>query len=77
MNAQEAGRIGELIQALRDDGLSILLVEHNMRLVADCCDRAVVMNFGAKIAEGTPTECLDDAGVQDAYFGRQHDARDQ
>jgi branched-chain amino acid transport system ATP-binding protein len=71
MNAQEADRIGRLIQALRGDGLSILLVEHNMRLVADTCDHAVVMNFGAKIAEGPPATCLDETPVQEAYFGRQ------
>lgn len=77
MNAQEAGRIGVLIDALRGDGLSILLVEHNMRLVADHCDHAVVMNFGAKLAEGTPAECLDDPAVQEAYFGRERHAHGQ
>jgi branched-chain amino acid transport system ATP-binding protein len=70
MNGQESRRIGELIAALRADGLTILLVEHNMKLVADHCDHAVVMNFGRKIAEGTPTHCLSDPGVQEAYFGR-------
>ena len=77
MNVQEADRIGTLIQALRDDGLSILLVEHSMRMVADYCDHAVVMNFGAKITEGPPADCLDDEKVQDAYFGRQRDADSQ
>lgn len=74
MNAQEAERIGTLMHALRDDGLSILLVEHNMRLISDYCDRAVVMNFGAGIAAGTPAECLDHPAVQEAYFGRERHA---
>lgn len=70
MNAQESRRIGELMQSLRADGLTILLVEHNMKLVSETCDHAVVMNFGRKIAEGTPAECLADPQVQEAYFGR-------
>lgn len=74
MNAQEAERISTLVRTLRDDGLSVLLVEHNMRVITDTCDHVVVMNFGAKIAEGAPEACLDDAAVQEAYFGRARNA---
>lgn len=74
MNAQESERIAELIRTLRDEGVAVLLVEHNMRVVTDTCDRAVVMNFGEKIAEGPPAACFDDLEVQEAYFGRERDA---
>ena len=74
MNAAEADDIGRLIRALRDDGLTILLVEHNMKLVATFCDTCTVMNFGRVLAEGAPQACLSDPAVQEAYFGRRGDA---
>lgn len=73
MNPVESAAIGRLVHALRDDGLTVLMVEHNMKLVTDFCDRAVVMNFGRKIAEGPPAACIADPAVQEAYFGK-HDA---
>ncbi len=72
MNAAESAEIGRLVHALRDGGLTVLMVEHNMKLVADFCDHVVVMNFGRKIAEGTAAECIGDPAVQEAYFGRRH-----
>jgi branched-chain amino acid transport system ATP-binding protein len=74
MNAQESDGIGRLVHALRDGGMTVLMVEHNVRLVMDFCDRVTVMNFGRGLAEGTPAECMAHPEVQAAYFGRTDDA---
>ncbi len=58
-----------LIEALRAEGRTIVIVEHVMDAIRSLCDRCVVMNGGAKIAEGTPREVLADAGVVRAYLG--------
>ncbi|WP_137130801.1 ABC transporter ATP-binding protein [Rhizobium sp. FY34] len=58
-----------LIRSLRDDGRTIILVEHVMDAIRSLCDRCVVMAAGTKIAEGTPTEVLSDATVIRAYLG--------
>lgn len=74
MNAQESAGIGELTHRLRDDGLTVLMVEHNVRLVRDFCDSVTVMNFGRLLVWGTPAECIDHPDVQAAYFGKRADA---
>lgn len=74
MNPQESAAIGRLVHKLRDEGLTIMMVEHNMRLVMDFCDTVVVVNFGQKIAEGTPKECIQQPQVQEAYFGKRRHA---
>ncbi len=74
MNAQESDGIGRLVHALRDGGMTVLMVEHNVRLVMDFCDRVTVMNFGRALANGTPAECMAHPDVQAAYFGRADDA---
>ena len=61
--------LGDLIRQIRDDGVAILVIEHHMGLIMDVCDRIVVLNFGAKIAEGTPKEIRTDQTVIDAYLG--------
>ena len=63
-----------LIRSLKDQGLSILLVEHVMDAIRSLCDRCVVMNSGRKIAEGTPEAVLSDAAVIEAYLGAPLDA---
>lgn len=59
----------DLIRSLRDDGRTVVLVEHVMDAIRSLCDRCVVMNSGAKIAEGTPDEALSDKEVVRAYLG--------
>jgi branched-chain amino acid transport system ATP-binding protein len=59
----------ELIHALRDEGRTVILVEHVMDAIRSLCDRCVVMSSGAKIAEGTPDEVLSDREVVRAYLG--------
>ncbi len=61
--------LSNLIGAIRDTGISVLVIEHHMALIMEVCDRIVVLNFGSKIAEGTPEEIRNDKTVIDAYLG--------
>ncbi|MDH3264157.1 MAG: ABC transporter ATP-binding protein [Paracoccaceae bacterium] len=63
-----------LVRRLRDEGRTIVLVEHVMDAIRSLCDRCVVMSSGAKIAEGTPDDVLSDAEVIRAYLGDDDDA---
>jgi ABC-type branched-subunit amino acid transport system ATPase component len=69
MNSEEIGQLRERMLKLRASGVTILLVEHVMELVMGVTDRIAVLNFGQKIAEGTPAEIQADAGVRKAYLG--------
>lgn len=69
LSFEEGRKLLTLIKRLKDKGTSVLLVDHDMRIIMTACDRVVAMNYGSKIAEGTPAEVRANEEVVKAYMG--------
>ena len=69
MNPNETRNLMEFVLRLNREGQTILLIEHDMKFVMNCCQEILVINFGKKICEGVPEVVQNDKQVQEAYFG--------
>jgi len=71
LNTQETRALGELIRKIRDTGITVIIVEHDMELVMDIADEILVLNFGLRLAWGTPEEIQANPEVIEVYLGKE------
>jgi branched-chain amino acid transport system ATP-binding protein len=69
LNSRETAELALLIRRIRESGITVILVEHDMELVMDICDSIIVLNLGKKLAQGTPREIQENPQVISAYLG--------
>ena len=73
LNPTETAALRDFLHAVSDEGVTLLVVEHDMSFVRKLCPQSVVLNFGRKIYDGPTAGVNDDAGVVEAYLGRKRD----
>jgi branched-chain amino acid transport system ATP-binding protein len=74
MNETESAQLIDLVRRIQQRGITVLIIEHDMHVVMNLCDRIAVLNFGKKLAEGTPAAIRANPDVIEAYLGRDDDA---
>ena len=70
MNPNETSELREFVRRLNAEGLTIVVIEHDLKFVMNVCDRIMVLNYGQKICEGTAAQVQANREVQEAYFGK-------
>ena len=74
LSAEESNHVRDAILRVRERGITVVVIDHNMRFISGLCDRVVVMHHGQELAQGVPREVLSDPRVIEAYLGRSHGA---
>ena len=72
LNNQETGRLLKMLQRIHELGVTLLIIEHDMKFIMELCDHIFVLNFGQKIAEGTPAQVRINEQVIESYLGREN-----